>query len=311
MDKTPATYSRIINPARYCEMLSHGHRYLAPADTALINFIHREMRRVKGCRKIVELGCGPGRFTRRLVEHESTNYTDFIAVDHDSEFIAYAQEQQGNNSLATPRYVVADAITFDPGAPANIFFSQGMHHHIPKGAPTAMYLANVFKHLNPGGCYIVSDEFLAQDANTQRERKTVRWHCHIIYWALRDGNYELAVEEAKTMIDDLAIPGTKSLEQIDLILRYAAKVEHTNHVYDFGIMETHYVDFLIAKLPELAQSVPSGTPTLDLSRGDHKISYKLFEEEVKNVGFVIKSTETFGPLYLFGGFSIYLLRKPR
>ena len=52
-----------------------------------------------------------------------------------------------------------------------------------------------------------------------------------------------------------------------------------------------------------------GDTTVDLSRGDFKISDTVFRKEIEDIGFKVEKIERIGPPKDIGGLYVYLLRK--
>lgn len=307
MSNDRATYSQIIGPAVFNEMMTEQHLYIKEADDIIENLIRRKAR--KGA-EVVELGCGPGRLMQRIAKLRIIALT---AIDHDQAFLDHAETLLWTRTLRQRVNIIhADIVAYKLPKPVDVFYSQGVHHHIPKGELTAKYLKNVFDQFAPGGCYIVSDEFLAPyDGWLDRQITTVMWHSHIIAAALAEGYRQLAIEEAKTLIDDLKatdVDWRKSDEQIELVLDQAPMIEELFKRAD-GTCKFLAEQFLEELDRLVAES--SEDPRLDLSRGDYKICGWEFRGEVTSVGFEIESVQHLGPIDVAGGFSIYILRKPK
>jgi hypothetical protein len=197
--------------------------------------------------------------------------------------------------------------------PVTIFYSQGVHHHIPKGKMVFRYLTNIREQLCFGGYYLLSDEFIPNYANNEeRELNLVIWYSHIISHALQDGFQYLAQEETKTLLDDLSEgqpeSSFKTIDQINLVL---SKVDAINHLAETRNMEDakQLAGSLIRELQVLTQKRPSGNEALDLSRRDYKICDAVFRKEIEKVGFEIESVRSYGPLKHIGAMCVYVLRK--
>lgn len=66
---------------------------------------------------------------------------------------------------------------------------------------------------------------------------------------------------------------------------------------------------LISKLEELKNYEPTGDKTIDLYRGDFKISPSVFKQEIEAAGFEVEDEDVAGPVETIGGMRIYTLRK--
>lgn len=300
-----ATYSSIIDPKTFNWEMTHHHLYIQSSDSILRDMVETEVN--KGHRVVVEMGCGPARLAERLVTIRGISYT---GVDHDATFIDYAKKWLPGNTFHQD-----DAETYCHPELADVFLSQGMHHHIPKGEAVQQYLANIRNNLRPGGIYIVSDEFLAEyDTNNPMGRlvQTVIWHSHIIAHALDHGHEVLAVEEAKTLLDDTAgghDTNIKSEKQIKDVLRVVRAIDKNALRHDRVTAEVLSTGLLELLAKEQVDH-PSGDPRLDLSRGDFKVCGSIFQKEAAQAGFQVIATKHVGPIKHIGGFSIYTLLKP-
>ena len=342
-----ATYSSIIDPKTYIQLMTHQHLYIEEADRIIKEMVYDATARGNHEEVVVEFGCGPARLTQLIATIAGITLT---AVDHDDEFLRYGAEMLGKDGL-TASFSHGDVATYRHPKPVDVFYSQGLHHHIPKGKMTALYLKNVYDQLKPGGCYILSDEFLASYApekqktyyekiemlffpdrivgagvefvdskalttawvKKRRRLIMVMWYSHIIAAAIAGKYKQLAVEEAKTLLDDLAEASdhkwVKTPAQIKLVLRH---VKNIDEAAMNGLVEKARLlaSRFLGKLKKLRSTKPSGDARYDLSRGDYKISGAEFRREVARAGFVVETVQHLGPIDISGGFSIYLLRKP-
>lgn len=298
------SYSEIIQPHDYNRIMTQEHLYIDVADRYILKTI-REMGAES--MEVVELGCGPARVLYWASKIEGINLT---GIDADEDFLAYAQDKLKK----TPVSVIASDIEhYQHPKPVDIFYSQGLHHHIAKGTKTKNYLTNIYRQLRSGGYYIVGDEFIPNYKNDEeREILIVVWYAHIIAHAIRHGHDYLAQEEAKTLLDDLyegrQIKSLKNAEQISFTL---SKVQAIDSCAREGNLKEAYVlaaEFLKA-LQLLHNLVPSNDNTIDLSRGDFKISDQAFRNEVEEIGFVIEAVKFFGPIETIGAMGVYRLRK--
>lgn len=301
-------YSRIIAPADYNQLMSHEHLYIGASDNYLKHEIAQRIADITDA-EIVELGCGPGRLLPLIAQTHPRHLT---LVDIDPNFITYAQEVA--NTLGFPANIVqSNIVTYQHTAPVDIFYSQGIHHHIAKNL-TQRYLENIHEQLTPNGVYILSDEFLP-DYDTEEERKinAIVWYSHVIDHASQHGFHYLAQEEAKTLIDDLfegqpELFSYKSIDHIDLVLKAVNRINVAALKEDFS---TSYqlAKQLSINLSSIIVRRPSGNETLDLSRRDFKICNKKFKEEIQQAGLVIESQRFFGLNKKIGGMIAYVLKK--
>ena len=302
MAERVSTYSQIITPEDYNRIMNDEHLYIADSDIIVKQLVDEEIKK-NGAKEIVEIGCGPGRLLIKIAKIKGINLT---AIDHDPAFINHCKNIINNKQV---NLILADITNYKHANKVDVFYSQGVHHHISKNEDLQKYLKNVYDNLKINGVYIVSDEFLAEYKNEkQRKIKAILWYSHIIGNAQKSGFNYLAQEEAKTLIDDLDEEknnkNIKTREQIDLVLNYAPKISTIN----FENVEVIAKEFL-SKLNIRLNVKKHGDPTLDLSRVDYKICDSVFRKDVESFGFKIEKLKTLGPVTNLGGFGIYLLRK--
>jgi SAM-dependent methyltransferase len=301
------SYSSIISSEDYNHLMTNEHLYINTAD-AYIERVIKEKAANKHL-QVVELGCGPARVARFIAKLNNISLT---AVDIDSVFCEYAKEIAIKNQLKM-NIIRSDIDLFQHTQLVDIFYSQGFHHHVEKGKKTHKYLSNAYNQLAEGGYYILSDEFIPNYTNeNERNIKLVIWYSHIIAHALKNNYTFLAIEEAKTLLDDLQESkndqNLKSQEQLELVLSYVEKIDTKakNNILEAEAYATSFINDLDSlfntKINEL-------DPSMNLSRRDYKICDRVIREEAEKVGFIIKQVRSFGPIKTIGGMSIYILEK--
>jgi SAM-dependent methyltransferase len=299
-------YSEIITPERYNQIISLEHLYIAQADRAIANFIKEKSNGQEVPQQVVELGCGPGRILPLMSE---LNNIILTAVDHDELFLSHAKNLAA--SFTTPvRLVLNSVADYRHSNAVNIFYSQGVHHHIPKGAILKKYLNNIYEQLIPGGYYIISDEMLPEYRDEiERCYRLVVWYCHIIAHAILHHFEYLASEEAKTLLDDLSEGGlnvgVKTQEQLQLILDMAVEIDTCDNL----TKRQQLCDLLLTELVKLRQYKLSGDSTMDKSRRDYKICQQALYDEIERHGFEVEAQTLIGPIEDKGGMGIYAIRK--
>ncbi|MGN6671332.1 MAG: hypothetical protein ACTHJ4_07340, partial [Candidatus Nucleicultricaceae bacterium] len=164
-----------------------------------------------------------------------------------------------------------------------------------------------------GGYYILIDEFIPHYTTPQeREIRIVIWYAHVIAHALRHHYLYLAQEESKILLDDLyegrSAGNIKSQEQIDLVLR---RVETIDRAAREGKLEEAKAlsNTFLLELEGYHNLEKHGDLTIDLSRGDFKISDQALKKEVEKVGFIIEEAKAFGHAETIGSVSVYILKK--
>ena len=295
------TYSTIISPDSYNRLMS-VHRYIPESDRAILEQVqkYRSQKEVN----ILEVGCGPARILPLLATIPNATV---LGVDHDKTFVEYAKQKITDLDLKNTSIIESDILAMNTDHRFDIVVSQGFHHHIDK-KDVHRVLTKIHELLTPDGVYILSDEFLPPYTNEkERRRNVVVWYSHIIASALTDGENELAIEESKTLLDDLGL-GLKTPEQIDLVLRSVQTINE--NAMSNRVDEAHRLDEgFINVCQKLIPDHQSGDAKFDLSRGDYKIDHEHFVQEAATARFRIVESVTFGPLVPIGGMHVNVLRK--
>ncbi|GAA0636849.1 trans-aconitate 2-methyltransferase [Sporichthya brevicatena] len=79
--------------------------------------------------RVVDLGCGTGTSTRLLARRWPD--ADVLGTDSSPEMIAAAQAEPAEPGAAACRYEVADAYSWAPGEPVDVWFSNAMLQWLP------------------------------------------------------------------------------------------------------------------------------------------------------------------------------------
>jgi hypothetical protein len=291
-------YSELINPTKYNTLMSNQHRYISTSDSFLYTFLY-EVIIQKDFNTVIELGAGPMRITQQILSTIVDSDADFkfSILDCDQNYINYSQHRI--DRLHLPITIIdspAEEISYKGGV--DVFVSQGFHHHVEP-----IYLKNVYDSLNPGGYYIISDEFLSgYEGELERKSIAILWYMHIISNALTSGYTQLAREEIKTLLDDICenkAINPKSNEIIDQLMSVASRYTATDP------------DLLVQEVKSLlgtVYAIDQTDPQMYLSRGDHKISNSVFEVQISQARFIIKKQISVGKCQ-YGNLTVYLLQK--
>jgi 2-polyprenyl-3-methyl-5-hydroxy-6-metoxy-1,4-benzoquinol methylase len=299
------SYSSIISPEEYNRIITEEHLYIEISDRYIEKIIRGYSAEEK--KEVVEIGCGPGRILKNMSQIQNIQLT---GLDVDTVFLDYAKKIINNPDV---RYICSSIEDFKNDKQVDIFYSQGFHHHIPKGTQTLSYLSKVYKMLKPGGLYIVGDEFIPPYKDeAERALRLVIWYAHIIDHAIKSGYMFLAQEEAKTLLDDLqegnSEKGIKTVEQINYTLEKVNRINIAAKNQDIEKAYTYAKEYL-DDLKNLFNREITNDHSIDLTRGDYKISTEVFEQEVKNIGFKIIDFKSFGPIHTIGAMGVYVLNK--
>ncbi len=299
-----SSYSEIISAEDYNNLMTTQHLYIHISDAYIARVI--DDRAKKGAREVVELGCGPARIIGLVRQTKEINLT---GVDIDKEFIEYAKNKLKGKQV---EIVNSDICTYKHAKPVDIFYSQGFHHHMPKGEVTNSYLKNVYSQLKPGGIYIIGDEFVPEYVSSEdREKKLVVWYSHIIANALSHNYTYLAEEEAKTLLDDLYEGRVdviiKNTKQIDFVLSRVSAIDNAARASDIKSVDKLVKEFLSGL--EYFYEGSDTAKEIVLSRGDYKVCDSVLRKEIEEVGFKVLNSKSFGPISNIGAMVVYVLEK--
>jgi SAM-dependent methyltransferase len=300
-------YSQIIDAESFCKIMTNEHLYIAQADQCIASIVEKLIKQRQSLAKlnVVDIGCGPARMTRLIADNQDINLT---GTDIDNDFLNYAKKL-----LPHVPFVNCSILDFKSTTSVDIFYSQGMHHHIAKGSETEAYLRNIHNQLVSGGHYIVGDEFIADySSEDERDVRLVMWYSHIIGDALRHNYHYLAQEEAKTLLDDLHEGkddnGIKTQDQIDIVLSHVGDIDSSAR--DGKIAEAmKLAKTLVDKIAAKHSTTQQEDKTIGLSRGDYKISPRMFVQEVEKARFKVVESKVFGPIEDVGAYIVYVLQK--
>jgi SAM-dependent methyltransferase len=303
------TYSTILGPAEYNEIIGQ-HRYIGAADRAIVQMLQWECE--QGRERVLDFGCGPARLLPLMA---TVPKIELYGIDHDPIFVQFGRELLARQGLgSTVTIIEQDLLDHRPSEPYTTIYSSGVHHHLNK-AEVERYLRQIYSLLAPGGCYILSDEFLPAYADEiGRRTRAAIWYSHIIDHAQRDGHPTLAIEEAKTLLDDLEEGseghGTKQPAQIEEILRSVGAINAYATNGSRTLAEL-YAGALLGRISKLQDGVSVSDPSMTLSRGDYKIDHRRLVTEVETAGFIVEGIQSYGPILTIGAMAVYILRKPR
>lgn len=300
-------YDQIIDAETYNRTIAK-HLYIPESDTDIQEMLREQVRNMPSA-EVLEAGCGPGCITGMIGEVPNVNLT---AIDISPSFLDYARNIESIRSNARIRIEEADFSTYRHPQALDAAFTQGVHHHIEKGEKSDAYLANIHSQLKKDGAYFLGDEFLPEYVDArERQVRAVIWYAHIIDDAQRKKHGKLAVEEAKTLLDDLneGAPeqAEKSMEQVRLVMDSVGNINTLVISGDMVRAETAAEEFL-RELASLQKGNGTRDAVLAMSRGDFKISETALRAEMEKAGFEIDEKRVQGPLATIGAMAVFKLR---
>jgi hypothetical protein len=287
-------YSQLISPEKYNELMSEQHKYIATSDKFIFTFLFDLVSKLKNP-NVLEIGPGPMRISISILQtlwDSDTNF-NFSILDIDSEFIVFNKNLIETKKIPI-KIIEEDINTLKVEKPIDIAISQGFHHHI-----SSEYLSNLYSIMSDHGFYIVSDEFLPNYTDEKdRKIKAIVWYSHIIANAISGSNLELAREETKTLLDDIADNkqvNYKSEEIISLVMENSTLIDQDQKL----------ASVLLTKINK--NTIETSDPKMFLSRGDYKISHEVFQKQFQKVGFKFVSKKVIGNSK--GNLTIWILQK--
>ncbi len=298
-------YGATIDPEKYMNILQ-GHQYIPQSDCAIEMLVQNICdKHSESLVKIIDLGCGPGRLTRKF---DRISNAEVTGVDLSPAFIKYAKSFFW--STRTHFKIMDFAEEGLKLERADVIVMQGVLHHI-HGEKRKQFITHCSKLLGKAGTLIIGDEFIKEYSH-ERERRlnACQFYLHIIAEARNGGFHDLAEEEAKNLIDDVfsgeSHAGFGDSQTFEIIYKYA---EIVNNLFYEGLRAE-----MVYKTEELMGSIKEKTSEMlkmkktSFNRGDLKISMTaLFEEVGKEFPFMEKYT--FGPVKQLGGMAVCVFTK--
>ncbi|MBI1924909.1 class I SAM-dependent methyltransferase [Candidatus Poribacteria bacterium] len=206
--------------------------------------------------KVLELGCGTGRFTIPLAEHG----IDMTGLDIVPQMLARARSKAKNLPI---RWVEGDVRAFHLNESFYLIIETGatFQHLLGRTDQEAM-LARVHEHLEPDGCFVLSTIFprpsLLQDSEegevclsyVTEDRREVSVSFAHYYDHLK----QIQVEPAYRRWRDLN--GQEVVKRVPLALRliFPQEMEMLLHYNGFSVME-RYGDWELSPLTNASQSM--------------------------------------------------------
>lgn len=193
------------------------HLFIPDSDAAILTLVHNHLAALNVQNyRILEIGCGTGALTEKMIESGLCNITTIEPDKMLSQFWLNRQDVQSRQGGSHQTISLEDFVSStEDGAPKfDILISQGVHHHVPTqllsdentiedGNYRLTFLKTCRNLLGPEGIYIISDEFLVDYTDESSRRKNLdQWYRRVISTALAEGYYELADLEQGFWLND-------------------------------------------------------------------------------------------------------------
>ena len=319
-------YSKTIVAEMYLRILQE-HLYIWQADQCIRNIVRNHCQKNSDdWRKILDVGCGPGRLTSSLGSRKDYR----IGIDLSADFIEYACEisraVHPHDLDPNLDFKVVDfatnqniklGVTDVDLQECDVIVMQGVMHHIHDKDRTR-FLQRSFDLLKPDGILIIGDEFIKEyDTEEKRVFNVAKFYLHIIDEARKGDFDELAEEEAKNLIDD-CFSGTENAglateKTFEHIYQYAAVINKM--FYEYGAIAglNFEADNQIRSMFNyIKRSVEHliGSSSENFNRGDLKVSIQRFINELADYGFSVRGfVKKIGPVDELGGMAVIVFEK--
>ncbi len=305
-------YADVIDALDYTQGLAE-HVDIPQSDAGIIRIIEEKGKEnSKDKFRVLDLGCGPGRLTRKIGEAlENIPNAEVVGLDISSGFIKFANEHETHKKVL---YLETDFLKENFSAQKfNIILMQGLVHHVPKTERKA-WLMKCKELITENGILVIGDEFIP-DYSSEEDRviNVVGLYAYVIANALRSNHQSLADIEAKNMIDDVSsgLPGAGHSDEalLQYIQKQSAKIYKMvledgtrNKVFKDALKTV--ADYIKNRSLEIAK-----TNTKSHDRGDYKISIERQIQEMQGLGMKIASIKKYGPTDWLGGMGVLVFQK--
>jgi SAM-dependent methyltransferase len=113
----------------------------------VVRELEKELKRVPGARRALEIGCGPGRLMRPMAKH----FEEIHGIDISDEMIRRAERNLAGCGNAYPKHASASDLSGYEDNSFDFVYSYAVFQHIPSGEVVFGYLREVARVLRPGG----------------------------------------------------------------------------------------------------------------------------------------------------------------
>lgn len=303
MNQKDNDYSDVIDANDYTLGLAE-HPDIPQSDAGIIRLIKNDFL-VKNDNdfKVLDLGCGPGRLTKKVINDVSENVL-VTGLDISEGFIKVANNIYSHKNID---YIQKYFLDYETNGVFDIIFMQGSFHHIGL-EERDKWVIKIKSLLKQGGKIIIGDEYIP-DYNTESERSfnIIGLYSYVIAYAVRNNYNSLAKIESMNLVDDLcygtAGAGHSNNELIETIKEKSVEINET--AYTNGVSSLEYKQ----KVNDLMLFVKNGAEKLSSevqshNRGDYKISIVKLLEFFEKEGFKTKSIFKYGPTDWLGGMGV-------
>jgi len=189
--------SDYFNYAQY-DRATRAHAFYQEMIATMIKSISRKINETKGKYKILELGCGNGTLTERLIQFSNAEIT---AIDVDKNAIKFVK---GKLKATNLKLIRADALEYRAKGPFNAIIASWNYEHITNYKNGHKLAESVVANLKDDGLYIKGAELIAPfKTELERQKTFINYHEDIINRALKEKNLDTAQIEYLAMISGI------------------------------------------------------------------------------------------------------------
>ena len=177
---------------------TRAHAFYTEMIDGMIESLKEQMRKAKGKFRILEIGCGNGSLTERLVKLPNV---EIIATDVDKNSIRFVKKHLKSNNLKVLR---VDALKIRSKTLFDVIIASWNYEHITNYKNGFRLGEAIAANLKNDGLYIEGAELVGPFKNeSKRQRTFLDYHKDIIDRALEAGNSDTAQIEYQALISGL------------------------------------------------------------------------------------------------------------
>jgi 16S rRNA A1518/A1519 N6-dimethyltransferase RsmA/KsgA/DIM1 with predicted DNA glycosylase/AP lyase activity len=177
---------------------TRAHAFYQEMIAAMIKSLKRKISQAKGNCRILELGCGNGTLTEKLIEFSDAKIT---AIDVDKNAIKFVKSKLKADNL---KLIRADALKYRSKKPFDVIIASWNYEHITNYKNGHKLAESVVANLKDNGLYIKGAELIAPfKTELERQKTFINYHKNIIDRALKEKNSDTAKIEYLAMVSGI------------------------------------------------------------------------------------------------------------
>lgn len=177
---------------------TRAHAFYQEMISGMIENLKNKISKSKGKFRVLEIGCGNGSLTDRLIELQNIK---ILATDVDKNSIKFVENRLKSNNL---RIVRANALKIRAKNPFDVIIASWNYEHITNYKNGWKLGKSIAANLKDDGIYIEGAELVGPFKNEEeRQRTFLDYHEDIIDRALKAGNLDTAQIEYGALVSGL------------------------------------------------------------------------------------------------------------